>query len=94
MSKTIVTAYIETEVDVCLDDIDVDDMINYIEKKGFVIQSEIEKKGFVIQSEEDELNFISQVERLYSTWRTCDGKIFEKELCEFFSEYLEKDIRP
>jgi len=83
MSKTIVTAYIETEVDVCLDDIDVDDMINYIEKKGFVIQPE-----------EDELNFISQVEQLYSTWRTCDGKIFEKELCEFFSEYLEKDIRP
>jgi len=83
MSKTIVTAYIETEVDVCLDDIDVDVMINYIEKKGFVIQPE-----------EDELNFISQVERLYSTWRTCDGKIFEKELCEFFSEYLEKDIHP
>jgi hypothetical protein len=83
MSKTIVTAYIETEVDVCLDDIDVDVMINYIEKKGFVIQPE-----------EDELNFISQIKQLYSTWRTCDGKIFEKELCEFFSEYLEKDIHP
>jgi hypothetical protein len=83
MGKKYVSAYVETEVDVDLEDFAIEDLIDHVKENGYVVTSK-----------NDSNKFIFTVQQLYSTWRTCDGKIFEKELCEFFSEILEKDIRP
>jgi hypothetical protein len=71
-------AYVETEVDVELDDFDEDDIIEHLEKLGYKVSHEDEK---------------SDVNMLYSTWLTCSAETFEKALKEFFSEKLNIIVR-
>ena len=70
-------AYVETEVNIDLDDFEVEDIIDHLEKKGFVVKHEDEK---------------DDVEQLYSTWLTCSPETFEKALKEFFSSELDINV--
>jgi len=77
MSRNNVTAYIETEVDVDLDDIAEEDLIDYLEDKGYVI-----KEG----------ESVSEIENLYYDWLSLPPDAFNKVLKKFFSEQLDKIV--
>jgi len=77
MSRNNVTAYIETEVDVDLDDIAEEDLIDYLEDKGYVI-----KEG----------ESVSEIEDLYYDWLSLPPDAFNKVLKKFFSEQLDKIV--
>jgi len=71
-------AYVETEVNINLDDFDVEDIIDHLEEKGFIVTEKTEN---------------SNVSHLYSTWLTCSPEHFEKALKEFFSAELDINVR-
>ena len=70
-----VKAYVETVVDVVLDDIAEEDLIDYLEDKGYVI-----KEG----------ESVSEIENLYYDWLSLPPDAFNKVLKKFFSEQLDK----
>lgn len=72
-----VKAYVETEVDVDLDDIAEGDLIDYLEDKGYVI-----KDG----------ESVSEIENLYYDWLSLPPDAFNKVLKKFFSEQLDKIV--
>lgn len=72
------TAYVETEVNIDLDDFDIEDIIDHLEQKGFIVSEKSER---------------TEVGQLYSTWLTCSPETFEKALKEFFSSELDINVR-
>jgi hypothetical protein len=82
--STTKTAYIETEVDVDLDDFDIDDIIEYIEEKGYTV---LEGKSATNMDDLD-----SRIWKLYQSWKL-DGDerlSFWNECHSFFSDYYNK----
>ena len=77
-----VNVNVDADVFVDLEDIGVDNMIDFLEKEGYTVV----EKGDPI----DDYIHIGGVDKLYSTWLTCDGKTFEKELRDFFAQALNK----
>ncbi len=86
-------AYIN--VDVNMEDLDTDEIADELERRGFLVVETKFPDNLIEHVENIGFNVldIKVIDKLYSTWRTCDGKTFEKELCEFFSEVLNEDIR-
>mgnify|MGYP001766204721 CR=1 FL=1 len=86
-------AYIN--VDVNMEDLDTDEIADELERRGFLVVEIKFPDNLIEHVENIGFNVLDKkvIYKLYSTWRTCDGKTFEKELCEFFSEVLNEDIR-
>jgi len=81
------TAYIETEVDVDLDDFDEDDLINYLEEKGYTVMEGKNKSKFETFEALDK-----KIWQLYLTYISTNGAghLMDKELGDFFAEYYNK----
>jgi hypothetical protein len=78
------TAYIETEVDVDLDDFDIDDIIEYVEDQGYTV---LEGKSATNMD-----NLDDRIWQLYQAWKL-DGDerlSFWHECHSFFSDYYNK----
>lgn len=75
--KRYATAYVETEVDVNLEEFNEEDLIEFLEDRGYVIK--------------DEKN-ISDIENLYYSWLSSTPENFTKTLKKFFSENLDKNV--
>ena len=80
------TAYIETEVDVDLDDFDEDDLINYLEEKGYTVMEGKNKSKFETFEALDK-----QIWKLYLTYVSASNDVeMRKQLGAFFAEYYNK----
>ena len=80
------TAYIETEVDVDLNDFDFVDIIEYVEEEGYTVI-----KGTGVRCGIENLD--ERIWILYDAWRHDRGdndKRFEKEMRKFFADYYNK----
>jgi len=80
--STTKTAYIETEVDVDLDDFDIDDIVDYVEYQGYSVFRTQTKCGIE--------NLDERIWKLYDAWMHDDTKNFEKEMRVFFADYYNK----
>ena len=81
-----VTAYIETEVDVYLDDIAEEDIIDYLEDKGYTIMEGKSESGF-----DDFKELDKRIWQLYQTWKLPSNEAeFWGEMHSFFSDYYNK----
>jgi uncharacterized protein (DUF2164 family) len=86
MGRTIKTAYIETEVDVDLDDFDTDDIVEYLEEKGYTIMKGINHSAYDNFKDMDD-----RIWKLYQTWKLpCNENDFWREMHSFFSDYYNK----
>lgn len=72
-----VRAYIETEVDVELDNFAEEDLIEHIESLGYTVL------------ENDDVKTERSIEKLYYEWLQMSPESFQKELKKFFSEALD-----
>ena len=87
MSRKMVSAYVETEVDVDLDDFDQQDIIDYLEEKGYtIIEGNVNSKYETFE----ELD--NRIWQLYLMYISCNGAghLMDKELGDFFAEYYNK----
>jgi hypothetical protein len=78
------TAYIETEVDVDLDDFEIDDVIEFIEDSGYTV---LEGKSATNMNDLD-----ARIWQLYQAWKIDgdDRLSFWNECHSFFSDYYNK----
>lgn len=81
------TACVEVDVDFDLDDFDEDDLINYLEEKGYTV---MEGKVSTKYESFDQLD--KQIWKLYLMYISCNGAgpQMDKELGNFFAEYYNK----
>jgi uncharacterized protein (DUF2164 family) len=91
MSRKTVSAYVETEVDVDLDDFDVEDICDFLEDKGFTI---IEGKHTALGIEKFE-DIDKRIWQLYLVYTACSEPCkswsdIKKELDSFFADYYNK----
>jgi hypothetical protein len=87
MSRKMVSAYVETEVDVDLDNFDQQDIIDYLEEKGYtIIEGNVNSKYETFE----ELD--NRIWQLYLMYISCNGAghLMDKELGDFFAEYYNK----
>jgi hypothetical protein len=83
-----VTACVETEVDIDLEDFAVEDLIDFIEDKGYtVIEGESKSRGFDNFQELDK-----RVWELYQTFMLDEGdnNKMDRALRDFFADYYNK----
>jgi hypothetical protein len=78
------TAYIQTEVDVDLDDFEIDDVIEFIEDNGYTV---LEGKSATNMNDLD-----ARIWQLYQAWKLDgdDRLSFWNECHSFFSDYYNK----
>lgn len=81
------TACVEVDVDFDLDDFDEDDLINYLEEKGYTVIEGKNKSKFEIFEALDK-----QIWQLYLTYTSENGAgpEMDKQLGSFFAEYYNK----
>lgn len=70
-------AYIETDVEVDLDDFAEEDLVDFLEDRGYVVRD----------SEDT-----SEIEDLYYDWLSLSPESFNKVLKKFFSSRLDKIV--
>jgi hypothetical protein len=87
MGRTIKTAYVETEVDVDLDDIETDDIVEYLEEKGFTVMEGINHSAYDNFADIDK-----RIWALYLIYKSDQGAgpEMEKALGSFFADYYNK----
>lgn len=84
--STTTKAYIETEVDVDLDDFAEEDLVEYLEDNGYTIVRGKHDSNFESYNELDK-----SIWQLYQTWKLGAGeKEMWNELNKFFSKYYNK----
>ena len=83
----IVTAYVETEVDVDLSDFEEDDIVDYLEDKGYTVMEGRNNSTFDNFADLDK-----KIWQLYLTYKSDNGAgpKMDKELGDFFAEYYNK----
>lgn len=86
MGRTTKTAYIETEVDVDLDDFNEEDIIEYLEGKGYTVMQGINQSAYNNFKDIDD-----RIWQVYQTWKLpSDERHFWNEMHSFFSDYYNK----
>jgi len=86
--KAIATAYVETEVDVDLDDFAIEDLIEFIESEGYTVL--VGKTSTQTKMEAEKLD--AAIWDLYQTFMTDkgDNNDMDRALRRFFAEYYNK----
>jgi hypothetical protein len=85
MGRTIKTAYVETEVDVDLDDIETDDIVEYLEEKGFTVM-EVNHSAYDNFADIDK-----RIWALYLVYTSASSDMeMHKALGSFFADYYNK----
>jgi hypothetical protein len=86
-TKTAYTAYIETEVDVDLDDFEEKDLVEYLEDNGYTIVKGKHDSNFESYNELDK-----RIWQLYLIYKSDQGAgdAMDKALGSFFAEYYNK----
>jgi hypothetical protein len=87
MGRTTKTAYIETEVDVDLEDFAEEDIVEYLEDKGYTVMQGVNNSAY------DNFNDIDKrIWKLYLMYVSCNGAghLMDKELGDFFADYYNK----
>ena len=81
------TACVEVDVDFDLEDFDEQDLIDYIEEKGYTVV-----EGKVNTKFENFEDLDKKIWQLYLTYISCNGAghLMDKELGDFFAEYYNK----
>ena len=84
MGRKMVSAYVETEVDVDLDMFDENDIIEFLEDKGYtVVEGNVDNK--------DMKEVDAMIWELYQTWKLpCNEMDFWRAMHKFFSNYYNK----
>jgi hypothetical protein len=87
MGRAIKTAYIETEVDVDLDDFAEEDLVEYLEDKGYTVMEGINHSAYDNFADIDK-----RIWELYLVYTSNKGAGHEmdKALGSFFAEYYNK----
>ena len=81
------TACVEVDVDFNLDDFDEDDLIDYLEEKGYTVMEGKSSSKFESFEALDK-----KIWQLYLMYISCNGAgyLMDKELGNFFAEYYNK----
>lgn len=81
------TACVEVDVDFDLDDFEEEDLIDYLEEKGYTVM-----KGKVSTKYESFEELDKKIWQLYLMYISCNGAghLMDKELGDFFAEYYNK----
>ena len=80
------TACVEVDVDFDLDDFDEQDLIDYLEDKGYTVMEGKNQSKFETFEALDK-----RIWQLYQTWKLpCNEMDFWREMHSFFSDYYNK----
>jgi hypothetical protein len=87
MGRAIKTAYVETEVDVDLDDIETEDIVEYLEDKGYTVMEGINHSAYGNFADIDK-----RIWELYLIYKSDQGAgdAMDKALGSFFADYYNK----
>lgn len=81
------TACVEVDVDFDLDDFEEEDLVDYLEEKGYTVMEGKNESKFETFEALDK-----KIWQLYLTYVSCNGAghLMDKELGDFFAEYYNK----